>query len=476
MREALIAIKYPKKRIPDDVILKALELYPTAGGFSCPLKGIIERTKLDPNEIDMLDSIGKIQDSYADHQLAIHLVNTDEATFGLDDMQPFELITNANKDSILDVMIEGVLTEYIRDEGSPAFNFVNEYLYEEIEALYDMCGQDMAKLLAKLDADALRKEMRAKLQPQGSILFIPAVGKLIAYSESKLGKEYDWGFLSNTMGYIEPEKKTTTTPAVDPGKALTFKEKAALKASGQQSTTVPTVKPPLTLPTKVEPPKDSPFFEKQVDGKTVLWVRPRAGTGWDEAKKMWNANCSYNRPKEAKDVMLGFPASKLKPDAPLRKAAMALGLIVKDTAMREAMAKAETTTKTAGAAVDNEDALDRENALVVTADEKSKFLVMYKAGIPSMEDVAKEVAEYPKYSEQVACPQYKLLTAKPRAFIGWDKPALINFINELRMELYQVSPEKFDAPEEEEQPETTVEPVEKKLTFKERAALKQQAA
>lgn len=527
MRHELVIVRYKNTQMPEEFLLKAAELYPTAAGIAFVENGKVEMQTFDPLELetDLLSTIMEIEKKLPDKDVFYHLIKVDDLdTEGLDSdsLQPFNIISDGDN-CHLAVMVEGEFNDYIREgENTPTYNFVNEYLSEKILDIYNDKNKNLLETLKRLDAPAIRKDLQPHLSPRGTIFLIPAQGNAMSFTANAelLGKEFPWGLVTNALGYEEPEavipeaeKAAAPVAAAPPPRQLTIAERkarAAALANAKPGADTPAVvepKPtsvPLSLPVP-EPgkiPTDAPFLwkGKTTDGNTVvfektkrpgsvLWCKVRAGAGHDEAKKFWTNNCNYDRPKDDKLMLAGFPATALKPNAALRHSAIALGLLESATAMRDAMSKATTPTKTAVAAVDSmqkhadhEDTLDREaaNPLLVPAEGKQKALALFKEKLPSMEELLAAAEEYPPYSKQVSIPFSETICWTPKTLMTLDLKSVVAWGNEARMALYKANQKLFKIAQVEEKQEaapvqTATAPT-RQLTIAERKAARAQTA
>lgn len=504
MRSGLIAVKYAGQKLADDFLEKALTDYNTALGIAVAEGGKVETLIFDPAETDLLSSALEAQETFKDSPLFMHFYHADDDELTVESLQPFNIISNDKDEVLLSVMLEGEgflgLTD---EEGKPHSNewlAVQQILGDQLCDLYEENGSDLAKLLTELDKPEFRKELRELLLPRGQLHVIPAEGKPLGFivDDKNVGKEFSWGYVSKTLGYTEEVAKVEKP---EPPKKMSFKDriaqaKAGTAVSGEAKTSVPTVAASDDT-NKKEIPKETPLVWKGQGaggttymGKTkqsdtnILWCKPRAGAGLKEAIHYWNSNCAIPRPKDDREIFNGFPATQLKAQCAVRTAAENLGLIEPVTAMREAMSKAQSTTKTAAAAVDKkDDKVDKEDAtpLIIPADEK-KALAAIIAGMPTMDDanIEKELGAYPKFTELMAVPFATVIRWRPSAMLRLEKRSLVNLNNELRMALYKANPKAFELKvetKEETAPATSEAAPEKKPTFAERiAAAKSKAA
>lgn len=492
MRSGLIVVKLPGLKIADEFIIRALETHPTSAGFAAVINGVIENYVFDPKTTDVMDSIIKTQEAYLPDRVFFHFSKADEEGFSKQSEQPFNLLNNDKGELVVSAMVEGDLIEWdVEGEDTPEFNFVDNYLYEKLDGIYQSVGKDLVKFRAEIDKPTFKKDMLGQLRPRGEVLVLLTEGEPINFSENKLGKVFpSWGYASKHLDYVEPEvEKPKEVMEEKPIKALTFAEKKARAKALQDAEAAPgtvtdapkpdETKPaegqpgapvPIILPNGIIIPPTNEFFSMK-DGK--LWCRVEKGANVSRAKFFWNSNCTLQRPQDEKLLLAGFPAQFLKNESSLK------ATIEPQTAFRDAMQRGkDNAPKTAGAEIDKTGG----SLLVIPVEERKRAMGLMLADAEAhkddtLEQILDVQKEHPKFTEQTAITLDTICRASVQTYFKLGLKNMVNLANELRLMYLKDHPEVGKKPVEKKAAETAAPAGEtRQLTFAEKKAAAKKAA
>lgn len=224
---------------PDDLIQLLLSKKPTAMGFS------IQNVLDDKPDLAILkedasgasfDDIKRVLVNSKDWPVTLY-IGMLKAGYNPEDIQPFVLQDPESKDPFISVFIEGDIVGH----GDPAdrteqYNFVNGILLPKInEFCFDFEG-DLDKITAKLRGDIFKKEFMMHVGHRAELHIMPVSGDMICLGKNDLGEIYDWGSISNKLGYGD-------VVVQEPKKTITEKVAARFGGWGKKATAEPEAKP-----------------------------------------------------------------------------------------------------------------------------------------------------------------------------------------------------------------------------------------
>lgn len=464
MPNSLIVNVKPGHLIPEAFYKKAVEQFPTALGYASPQdKDHVDWQFFSGLDVDLEDALVKYQKLYQEDSVTFWLVNDDDLTE--EGLQPISLIETGEGDKALTqvaVILAGTFPTIEKGEHSVEYHFVSEYLYEKLDALYEKCGKDLKKLIAAVQEPDFQKDIKQHLEPKGLVMMITSEGA-VAVQEPKFGTAFEWGWVSDTLGYEEP-KKVVEEPKkeTEPQKPLSLKEKKALvdKLKTEQNKPEPEK--------KAEPEKKPGELPKHdIALRNGIWyVMPPKNADWAGKKAWWNRHATIEHPKDDKTMLIGIPAfpadkAKLRSDSPIAE-------FVKKKIAELNKPKTADAIMTGDTAPTNEPTKEGTFVPQVSAGQKKVHLDMVEQGVPEVDFSQIEAAQgkIKRFSEQMNTPVNDILRYTTATYAKYDAHSLSLLCNELRMMLFEAKPELFKKASAEK----------KTLTLKEKKALASKAA
>lgn len=143
------------------------------------------------------------------------------STFDTNDIQPF-LLLGEEDDPLLAIMMEGDFVATTTGSSHLDVWHVAEELREEIKTLYDLCGEDLDKLMIALRSKSQFNNFANKIKTNGSMLFLPSDGEeWMVSKDNKFERKFDWGWTSNVLGW-NPSKEIAKDNASERPTAKSF--------------------------------------------------------------------------------------------------------------------------------------------------------------------------------------------------------------------------------------------------------------
>jgi len=204
--------------VPDDYLNIAVKENPTAWGAAIVTpEGLI--TSSGDSTID-LEVMKDTFNDFKDRDFYLYLCNS-ESAINMDDVSPHWLL---EKDGapLLVGFIEGSFPGFVKAGSShpSEYHFLQDYLQPKITDLWELCGNDLPKLMGFIEKPAFKKELLAHANPRGCITFVAANGKALTFAVGDTSAEYKWGWVSQNYGYalgapkpeVKPEAKKSLFP------------------------------------------------------------------------------------------------------------------------------------------------------------------------------------------------------------------------------------------------------------------------
>lgn len=472
----MLLIRAPDKKIPEQFKQKLFETYKTGLGYASPQeeRGVVDTDFFHAKSADvpLAEVLEQLETNYANDRVFYYFVNADDDDeFDIDSMQPFEAMENGEtgdaKEVYVAVMLAGDFTKYNPEGESPQTNdhrLMDNFLFKKISSTYEMFeGNDKWQelLMNAAGKKVFIDEVKAELEPGGMAMIIPATGTAqpIVTDNLKGHHTFDWGYVTNTLGYTEGE-----FPAKEGAKA-TGKKVVVKSSAGTKPADPPASQTP---PWMTEAAAKNPQLTVQIhaDGKggrnPVLWCKPGA-VKLNEAKNWWTRNCQDPLPKDkdgevdAVAVHKGFPFTKLKNGSGLKDFIEKL----KDPGSVKGTTK-EADSKQADVPAEEQQPKEKKDevySLLIPHNQRSDFVNRWKKGIykaANMAELEKTQKDYPPATSLLGITLDEFRMLKPEAyglFAKLEGDQLVSaMMHELRMATFG------SAQQETEQPETPAEP------------------
>jgi hypothetical protein len=187
-----------------------------------------------------------------------------DAGFNKDDILPFAVYDGENP--FLAFALEGDFPKYDTNNGrTQEFNLVNEIIAPSLNAICELTGGDVEKLMAAIGKPMFNNNFLAAVGHRGVLSILAPTGDFVNLSKNDLGEVYDWGTTSQRHGLgdvkQEPvqieEKKPRFKFGSKPAVAGPAMPKDVATAGTAPRTSVPAVKKEevkATGPLPVRPP------------------------------------------------------------------------------------------------------------------------------------------------------------------------------------------------------------------------------
>lgn len=241
LRTGVIAVTNPGHVAAEGFVENALANNPSCAGFV-----IYDDGKLNISRITNPDlaTLNKVFSGCKDFQVNVHLGNYPPG-FLPEDIQPFVLVEDENKNPVVAVMLDGdwVNSGPTGSSHSDEFFVALNQLRPMFQQLYKLTKGDIGAMIEEVDGDATKNSILNTFIGRGSVHLMFNNGKVRTILKNELEKEYKWGWVSNPFMYTEDQK-----PAEKPG----------LLSSLLGDKAMPKMAPTLTAEPRAEPAEVKP--------------------------------------------------------------------------------------------------------------------------------------------------------------------------------------------------------------------------
>ena len=222
-------------------------------------KGFLNLTAIQDGNPADAKTLGEIQQEYKDAPV-IFMTDTLNKGYLQEDLQPFQLISNKDDEPELVVFMAGEYNDFAKKDSTHtgAFFAAHEYLRPKMLKLYDLHGADISKVMLDMDDPSFKMEMERLGTTDTSVVFMASSGKIKAFSRNENKRSFDWGWMSNHLGYVEVAKKEEVKTKVEEPKKLSLLDKLKGKKAPDEPKAeepAPKVEEPVKEPEKVAEPK-----------------------------------------------------------------------------------------------------------------------------------------------------------------------------------------------------------------------------
>lgn len=306
----VIVVKKPGELIHQNYLTRVVKEYTTYMGTALVHEGklVIDHQKGRPT----VEAIMELQTALQPSQI-IFCFGENPAILP-EDMMPFDVVLDKEKDHRLALFMEGQFQGY----AVPKSTHTNEWhckedaLAKKLQKLYKTANAGIEGLLAELNDPVTQQDLSNFWAERGFMTLLSNSGLAVTVcNKGNIFKaDYNWGTTSQSLNYVE--KTEVKVEKAEPQKELSVLEKLKLKMNGTQ----PVVEKPAEL--KDEPKADTvihnkviteeletvgPAPEKRSDGTVMTnkmksaWWMAEVGYVPDAYKK---SNCKVQRKKGTK--------------------------------------------------------------------------------------------------------------------------------------------------------------------------------
>ncbi len=221
MKTGVIIMKKGNARVPDDFLKLVLGQNDTFLAASFVHKAdkkppVLMRTA---NVDDVtLERFNAGQTAFEDTILLSYLGQASEE-IPQSNYQPFTALADKDGNALIYAYLEGDFSPFHhpKDVKSDAAFAVEKYLTPKLISMYNASGMKIEKLEKLLDDDMFKVDLQLMSAARGIVVLQLVNGKMFCIEKNnELSKEFDWGWASNTFGYVDkPVVVEPEVPAAD---------------------------------------------------------------------------------------------------------------------------------------------------------------------------------------------------------------------------------------------------------------------
>lgn len=265
---------------PNDLLERILKENPTAWGAATVNEGALQiNSEATPTTLKELQATFE---ALPDTDITFYFCNSPTA-LSTKDMSPYILVATPSAEDPEEenpqivAFIRGNFPAHVKAGSShpPEYHLVNDVLMPKFDGLYEMADGDLDKIMTNLMKPHFKKEMLLNSVAEGTITVVAANGVSMTFDQGDTGKEFPWGWVSDTYGYGEEKVEA---PKPEKKKGL-FSRSTVREAAP---------KPPIT--TAVEPPKTDTTVIKNYSVKK--WA-PQAHYSRKDRKNAYKMRIGY---------------------------------------------------------------------------------------------------------------------------------------------------------------------------------------
>ena len=143
-------VKLANQDVPEQFLRSALKAYPTTFGVCTPAEGGLS---VSHSHADF-DKLKRLTISFHAKPLLMYFGNF-PADFNKDSCQPFRMLVDSGKKTILTCTAVGDFKKHVEDgaKNSDAWWGMHSKLLPQLQQIYRLCGEDFNKFIAELKHD-----------------------------------------------------------------------------------------------------------------------------------------------------------------------------------------------------------------------------------------------------------------------------------------------------------------------------------
>jgi hypothetical protein len=225
MQRNLIVMKHKGHIIPTGFV-ELLANVPQLSNYSllAPSEGSFMLEKWNNEPFSMQD-FNETQEYLKDIPMLASFGIEYPAGFLADDIQPFSILEK-DKEVLLAAFASGSFPSFYQEKSSHSNDFfLANFLQQQIKPVFDACGGDIQKLMAKLRESQLKMLVEMTIVNQGIITFASNTGDVVSFQKGNPVTEFPWGWTTDHLGFVE---KTAPEPVVEEPKGMLGRLKAKM--------------------------------------------------------------------------------------------------------------------------------------------------------------------------------------------------------------------------------------------------------
>lgn len=200
--------------LPDEVTTRLFQKFKSTFGMAYASNGEI-LTIVSPDPADIAE-FNTLQEAMKDQTVTFYFGSVAEASFPKEICQPFVLFNTAQDKAACVAYVDGEFEAFHNTQSnlSREFNFVTEFLKPELSAEYMRLGNNIDKLFGHLKEPREQKKYELLCAPRGAVMLLGNTGEIIYLGKNQKSVQYDWGCLSDSMGFNKDSFITKASSAV----------------------------------------------------------------------------------------------------------------------------------------------------------------------------------------------------------------------------------------------------------------------
>lgn len=284
MRIGLIVEQAAGKLVPEAFLTRTLAAFTNNFGCSTMLDGKMALNRFNRVTPSITD-LQELQTNAGDNKLVLFFGNADTEPVE-NDVSPYPVLRHADGEAALLAFVEGSFPGFEKPNSamSPEFHFFEDYLVPKFTSIFNANERDVDTFMSEIKKPIYGMDVTGQIGSRGSVLLFASNGASIRWSKGSTAKNFEWGWVSDTLGYEEkaypePEKE----PEVSKNQFLLKPKPAAQTPTTTkvgETTVIHKPKPAASVPevkteTAVTPPATAEKFLQ----------KPYGWDGWDKKTK-----------------------------------------------------------------------------------------------------------------------------------------------------------------------------------------------
>lgn len=200
-------------------------------------KMTVMRERVKPTKQAIIDIMTMFKDHYV-------IFSVGENVLLDDDMQPFEVLANAERETIAIACLDGDFDGYSVVDSAHAseYHVIQDFFLPKMKKILKIAQGEVKGVLEELNDETTKKDFANSWMNRGSITFMLTEGDPITLQAGNVFKgEFNWGYTSNSFGHVEQTISATETKAViaEPEKPLSMADKMRAAAGKLKDNIIP---------------------------------------------------------------------------------------------------------------------------------------------------------------------------------------------------------------------------------------------
>lgn len=271
--------------LPTELLEKAVTENPTAWGVALVTPdGLITSSgpDADGDNGPSVELITGTAEQFAERNIHFYLCNS-ESAINMDDVSPHWIVEGEDGLPRIVAFVEGQFGGFERKDSShpTSYHFVQDHLIPEIKEVYDLVDGNLPKIMTLINKDSFKKKLMGHATSAATITFVMADGEATTLNSADTGKEFPFGWVSNTYGYGVEAKAT------EPAKKTMIPNKSTTREKHVPPAIAEVVK---AAPTSTSVPK---VDASGIKNYTVRDWAPKVGLNRKDRKKAFQAVLGY---------------------------------------------------------------------------------------------------------------------------------------------------------------------------------------